>query len=138
MPGRVFVVDDERLIADTLCAILRSSGYDASAFYDAESTIAACRNGGPDFVLSDVSMPGMNGIEMAIKLQDRFPGCGFLIISGHAGRLEILECARAKGYEFEVLAKPVHPKSVLAILEGKIGRAVECEEYVRNSDAMST
>jgi len=137
MQRRIFVVDDESIIADTLCAILRSSGYDALAFYDAETAFAACGDQPPDFVISDVSMPGMSGVELATQLKARLPGCGVLLFSGHAGTVEVLEAAHRKGYDFELLMKPAHPKDLLAKLEGAIRRPVESHSYVRGSDAVA-
>jgi CheY-like chemotaxis protein len=135
---QIFVVDDEKVIADTLCAILRGSGYDATAFYDAESTLASCNRQRPDFVITDVSMPGMNGIEMAVQLRDRFPGCGILLFSGQAGTLELLESARQQGYGFELLTKPVHPKDLLAKLEGATRRSVESDGYLPSSEEIAS
>lgn len=120
MQTRIFVVDDERVIADTLCAILGCAGYDARAFYDAETTLAACEDQRPDLLISDVSMPGMNGVEMAIQVKARFPGCGILLFSGQAGTVEVLEAAHRKGYDFELLTKPVHPKDLLTKLESTV------------------
>ncbi|HEV2137009.1 MAG TPA: response regulator [Terracidiphilus sp.] len=134
---RIFVVDDERVIADTLCAILRGSGYDALAFYDAETTLTACEDQPPDFVVTDVSMPGMSGVDMAMQLKQRFSGCGVLLFSGHAATVEVLEVAHRKGYEFELLTKPVHPKDLLAKLEGAVRRPVEADVPLLESDAMA-
>lgn len=135
MPRRIYVVDDERVIADTLCAILRGSGYDSRAFYDAETALTACEDLRPDVVVSDVSMPGMSGVEMAMQLKQHFPGCGILLFSGNAGTVEVLELAHRKGYEFELLSKPVHPKDLLAKLEGPARRPVEVDVPARDSDA---
>lgn len=118
MPGRIFIVDDEKIIADTLCAILHNSGYDALPFYDAASTLTACAEQHPDFVITDVSMPGMSGVELAVQLKERFPLCGVLLFSGQAGTAELLHAARQRGYEFDLLAKPIHPKDLLAKLVG--------------------
>jgi len=133
---RIFVVDDERVIADTLSAILCGSGYDALAFYDAETALAPCEHERPDFVITDVSMPGMNGIEMAVQIRDRFPGCGVLLFSGHAGTSDLLETANRKGYVFDMLTKPVHPKDLLAKLESAIRWPVESDRSLSDSDAM--
>src|SRR4051794_38234006 len=54
---RVLVVDDERLVADTLSEILKRFKYDALPFYNGETAIEAAREQCPDFVLSDVIMP---------------------------------------------------------------------------------
>ena len=64
----VFVVDDERLIADTTAMILRINGYEAIAFYDAESALKQLDSNKPDIVISDVIMPGMNGVDLAVLI----------------------------------------------------------------------
>jgi len=110
----VFVVDDESCIADTLAAILRMSGYTATAFYDGESALAACHSAAPDLIISDVIMPGMSGIELAIEVRERYPQCRVLLFSGMAATTDLLERARQRGHEFEVLAKPLHPADLLA------------------------
>ena len=114
MGKRVFVVDDESCIADTLASILRSSGYVASAFYDGETALAACHPSPPDLIISDVVMPRMSGIDLAIQIRERHPDCKVLLFSGMAATSDLLEQARLQGYDFEVLAKPVHPTDLLA------------------------
>jgi CheY-like chemotaxis protein len=113
---RVFVVDDEKIIADTLSAILRTSGFDAKAFYDGESTLAACEADAPDWIISDVVMPGMSGIDMSVEIRQRHPNCKILLFSGQAATAELLDKAQASGHRFEVLLKPVHPTELLAKL----------------------
>ena len=117
MPRRIFIVDDEKPIADTLSVILRLSGYDARAFYDAETALSTCEELAPDFVISDVAMPGMNGVEFAVQIRDRYPLCGILLFSGQASTMDVLEAAKREGYTFDFLEKPVHPTDLLAKLE---------------------
>ena len=62
-------------------------------------------------------MPGMTGIEVAIVVRDRLPECKIILFSGQAGTFDLLEQARIQGYEFELLAKPVHPTEFLARLD---------------------
>ncbi len=114
----VMVVDDEKVIADTLSAILRSCGYKATAFYDGLSALDACATCAPDMVISDVSMPGLNGVEMAIQIRNSYPSCKILLFSGHASTADVLQSAKQRGYCFEVLTKPVHPRDLLAAIRG--------------------
>jgi CheY-like chemotaxis protein len=109
----VLIVDDERRIADTLKLILCSKGYIAEAAYDGLSGIERCRAFRPDLIISDVVMPGMNGVEMALAIRQEFSNCLVLLFSGQAATADILEKARALGHEFDLLAKPVHPNELL-------------------------
>ena len=118
MAKRVFVVDDEANIADTLTIILRNSGYEAIAFYDAPSALAELESLSPDLVISDVVMPGMSGVEMAILIRERHPACNILLFSGQTATIDILAGAQRRGYDFELLAKPIHPRDLLARVAG--------------------
>ncbi len=115
---RVLVVDDERVIADTLAKILDLNGYDASAAYTGTEAVESARSLQPDLIISDVIMPDMNGIEAAIKIRSFLPGCKILLFSGQAATADLLENARARGHEFYILAKPIHPADLLAKIKG--------------------
>ncbi len=113
---RVLVVDDERVIADTLAIILNQAGFEASAVYTGTGAVDTAREVRPDLIISDVIMPDMNGIEAAIRIRGFLPACKILLFSGQAATADLLESARARGHEFEILAKPVHPQDLLAKL----------------------
>ena len=61
-------------------------------------------------------LPGMSGIEVAIRVREFLPTCKILLFSGQASTADLLEDARVRGYEFQILAKPVHPQDLLAKL----------------------
>src|ERR1700679_2405262 len=113
---RVFVVDDEKSIADTLAAIFRMNGYEATAFYNAADALAACEHSCPDFVFTDVQMPGGDGVSLAIQIQTRYPMCRIILITAHAAPEEYLKRARKRGFDFELLNKPIHPVHLMARL----------------------
>ena len=115
---RVLVVDDERVIADTLAIILNQAGYNASAVYSGTAAVEEAKSIKPNLVISDVIMPDMNGIDAAIKIRASVPSCKILLFSGQAATADLLENARQHGHEFEILAKPVHPQDLLAKLKG--------------------
>jgi CheY-like chemotaxis protein len=77
----------------------------------------------PDVVLADVVMPGMDGVETAKAIMKLVPGCRIILFSGNALTSEILANARAQGYHFEVLAKPVNPEEILEKLTSAPGNA---------------
>jgi CheY-like chemotaxis protein len=109
----VLVVDDERVIADTLSMILKSNGYDVMTAYDGKTALELARAVPPALVITDVVMPGMTGIELAIKLVKAIPNCKILLFSGQAATVDLLAKARDMGQEFAILAKPVHPTDML-------------------------
>ena len=115
---KALVVDDERVIADSLATILNQAGFDASAVYTGTSAVEESKKSKTDLVISDVIMPDMNGIEAAIRIRQMLPKCKILLFSGQAATAALLDDARRRGHEFEVLAKPVHPADLLAKIKG--------------------
>jgi CheY-like chemotaxis protein len=112
----VLVVDDEQVIADSLAAILRQAGYVAAVAYDGQTALAKCKSFRPDLVISDVVMPGMSGVEMAVLIKEILPSCKILLFSGQATTRDLLEQARQSGHDFDLLSKPIHPTELLAKL----------------------
>lgn len=110
---KVLVVDDERVIADTLAMILNQSGFDARATYSGEKAVELASTLTPDMLITDVIMADLNGIDAAIKIRTILPNIKVLLFSGQAATADLLEKARAHGHEFEILAKPVHPQDLL-------------------------
>jgi len=109
----VYIVDDERVIADTLATILQRSGFRAKSFYNPIDALAAARNNPPDLLISDVVMPELSGIELAIQLKGMCPACKILLFSGQSQTADLLKAARELGHDFHLLTKPVHPKDLL-------------------------
>ena len=114
---KVLVVDDERVIADTLAMILNQSGFEARAVYSGEKAVEMASTFTPDMLITDVIMADLNGIDAAIMIRSILPKIKILLFSGQAATADLLEKARAKGYEFEILAKPVHPQDLLSRLQ---------------------
>jgi DNA-binding response OmpR family regulator len=110
----ILVVDDERVIADTLVAILKSQGFAAMAAYDAESALELICVIPPELLLSDVVLPGMSGIDLAIAMKEAVSDCKVLLFSGQAACVNLLAAARDAGHDFTLLAKPLHPSDLLA------------------------
>jgi CheY-like chemotaxis protein len=119
---RMLVVDDERVIADTLAQIFRNAGYEAVATYSAEEALGLLTecNWIPDHAILDVHLPGMNGIDLAIRLKAEYPACGLTLFSGESGTAMLVERALEKGHRFEVLPKPIHPLELLRIASSPI------------------
>jgi CheY-like chemotaxis protein len=113
----VLVVDDERVIADTLSIILGRNGFSVQTAYDGESALQKARSVAPQLLLSDVMLgPGIDGIQLAIATIKACPGCKVLLFSGHAATADLLAQAREAGHDFTLMTKPVHPADLLVRL----------------------
>jgi DNA-binding NtrC family response regulator len=108
----VLVVDDEPLVADSLAAILKLAGYTAVTAYSGLSALGLAISLRPALVISDVAMPQMNGVELAIAVLKQSPDCSVLLFSGHA-TVKDLAPAREAGYDLTLLSKPLHPEEML-------------------------
>lgn len=117
----ILVVDDEKRIADTLALILRTKNYVVSAAYDGMQAYESCQKAAPRMIITDVVMPRMNGVELAIKVRTELPQCSVLLFSGQAATGDLLQDARERGFDFDLLAKPVHPEELLAKVRESIG-----------------
>ncbi len=115
---RVLVVDDERVIADSITAILNMSGFNAVAKYDGAEAMEFLEQECPDIVLSDVVMPHANGIKVAGAAQANCPRTRIVLISGNADTPNLLQHALPDGPSIELLPKPIHPSVLLRILRG--------------------
>ncbi len=117
----VLVVDDESAIADTVTEILSRKGYAAMTAYDGPDALEIALLTPPELLITDVSLPGMSGIELAIKMRRIFPDCKILLFSGHVATADLLARAQQAGHTFTLLSKPVHPNVLLARVSEILG-----------------
>lgn len=116
----VLVVDDESAIADTLTEILSRSGYASVAAYDANDALETALLTPPELLITDVVLPGMSGIELAIAVKRIFPDCKILLFSGQAATSDLLANAKNAGHHFTLLNKPIHPRDLLARVQSTL------------------
>jgi CheY-like chemotaxis protein len=112
----ILVADDDPVIADTLEEILSAEGYGVLKAYDGRVAVELAARQCPHTLLTDVVMPEINGIEAAKQILAMCPGTRIMLMSGQAETRSLLAEAREQGYDFDVLAKPVHPTLLLSKL----------------------
>jgi CheY-like chemotaxis protein len=117
----VLVVDDESAIADTLSEILKLSGYAATPAYDAEEALETALLTPPQLLITDVMLPGMSGVELAIRMRRIYPNCQVLLFSGQAATADLLTSAQRAGHQFTLLSKPVYPTDLLQRVSESLG-----------------
>ncbi len=113
---RVLVVDDEFPIAVSLARVLERAGYDPQTANNADQAMEVAARFRPDLLLTDYDMPGLNGLELGVKIKKMLPGCRVVLLSGHS--LQVASGPYAeKGYTFPMLSKPLHPAALLGALK---------------------
>lgn len=113
---RVLVVDDEHLIADTLALIVSHSGHEALAVYSGREAIETAVGFNPQILISDVLMPGLDGIELAKHFVTHHQHCRVLLISGRAERTRVTHSLASQENSVQFLPKPILPQTVLAFI----------------------
>ncbi len=108
----IFLVDDEHPLADTLALILRNDGYAVTVAYDAESAIEIAQLAPPQLLVTDIGLPGMNGIEFAFRVQELIPDCKAILITGLPELAAGLLVTRPR-HCLPLLAKPIQPAELL-------------------------
>jgi two-component system response regulator HydG len=81
---RILIVDDDRRMTRTLADILSLSGYEAVEAYSGYDALAKIRNMLFDCVITDIRMPGMNGIELHQQMRRAQPGLPVLLMTAYA------------------------------------------------------
>ena len=112
--SRILIVDDEKVIADSLAAIFERQGYRARAAYSAEEALQIIAQWPPRLAILDVILPGMNGIDLALLIKSGYPDIAVMLISGQLATAELVESAAKLGYQFTIHAKPIPIPDMLA------------------------
>jgi DNA-binding response OmpR family regulator len=109
----IFVVDDEKAIAETLAIILGKSGFIATSFTDPLEALEKALVRSPGLLLSDVVMPALSGVDLAVQIKEKCPNCKILLFSGQAETTDLRTAARMQGHDFPLVAKPIHPADLI-------------------------
>src|SRR3954465_11189791 len=90
----VLVVDADPAEADSLVGLLKRAGYAAEAAYDGKTALEMGLLVPPELLLTDVAMPGMDGVELAIAVRKAVPDCKVLLLSGKGACRNLAPVAR--------------------------------------------
>jgi CheY-like chemotaxis protein len=111
---KILVVDDEHAVADTLCLIFKKRGFDCRAAYTGLDAIASIDEFCPELLLCDISMPGMNGLEVVSTVTRKCPECRVLLLTGHYTNLGFAHAwAISHSAPSRIMTKPVPPAQLL-------------------------
>jgi CheY-like chemotaxis protein len=107
----ILVVDDDKDACEMLSTVLTQSGYEVQAVTDGFEALARLQQSPPDLVLTDLQMPGMNGLELIQRIQQNAPAPPVILVTGTDTR-DL--CTGAEGYgAVSCLVKPVNLDELL-------------------------
>ncbi|MFO0631504.1 MAG: sigma-54 dependent transcriptional regulator [Nannocystaceae bacterium] len=114
-PGAsILVVDDEPAARSALVELLREEGFTVRSAADGFKALGQLDEWVPDLVVTDVKMPGMDGIELMKKIRERFEGTGVIVMTAY-GSVEHAVSAMQLGAD-DYLTKPVHFPELLVVV----------------------
>jgi DNA-binding NtrC family response regulator len=128
MPQRILVADDDRVFGEAICLYLGRHGYETRWVPDAAGALGALESGGWDVLVSDISMPGNEGLELLAALKAAPYPLPVIVVTGHPTLHTAIGSVRHDAVDY--LTKPLD----FAQLGDAVGRAVERR---RTLDAVS-
>lgn len=114
MKDRVLVVDDDRLVADTLCLIFRANGFESEARYSAATGFAYAQSYRPSLMLCDVIMPEESGFQLAHRVREALPHTKMLLLTAYPSTAaEVHDPKGQMRSSLKLLSKPCRPDDLL-------------------------
>jgi DNA-binding NtrC family response regulator len=117
----VLVVDDEVYVRESLAAILKRRGCEVRTASGCEEALRGDSLDGLDAVITDLKMPGRDGLDLLKSLGERAPALPVLVLTGHGTVSSAVECLKLGAADY--LLKPVDPDELLLVLQRVLGQA---------------
>jgi DNA-binding NtrC family response regulator len=132
--GRILIVDDESNARAALSEILDEEGYATETAADGFKALGKLEEFGPDVILTDLKMPGLDGIAFMEKARAAAPGAVFVVMTAF-GTISSAVDAMRKGAE-NYLLKPLDPGALGAVVERAMEKAKLLQEAQRLRDRL--
>ncbi|CAA0099658.1 DNA-binding transcriptional regulator NtrC [Halioglobus japonicus] len=122
-PSKVWVADDDTSIRWVLERALSQANIENESFADGDELLRKLASSQPDVIISDIRMPGTDGLELLTRIKQQHPGLPVIITTAHSD-LDSAVSAYQKG-AFEYLPKPFDLDEVIAVTERALAHAKE-------------
>lgn len=117
----VYIVDDDISVRESLTALVRLSGWSVATFESAQDFLDYPRMSSAGCLVLDVSLPGLNGLELQERLRDNQAELPIIFITGHGDVPTSVRAMKAGAAEF--LTKPIDDEALLSAIAGAIERS---------------
>ena len=112
---RIMVVDDDADGLDVLRTRLTHAGYEVETAESAEQALSRIKAFDPGLIVTDVRMPGMNGLELLAKVRETMDGVHVVVMTAHDDMQTAVTAMKSGAFDF--LVKPVDPKAVQGLAD---------------------
>jgi CheY-like chemotaxis protein len=127
---RILLVEDDDLVRAALGAELGAAGCFVSAKRNGEEAVLAIREGEAfDALVTDLSMPGMDGLDVIRAVHAQHPGVPAILLTGYAGDEAALAMSGSMSGTFSLLRKPIRMARLLERLHSMLGRTVGSADF---------
>jgi two-component system, NtrC family, response regulator PilR len=128
MKTRILIVDDELSMREFLSILLEREGYEAVTAANASEALHQLDNGLFDLVISDVQMPGLNGIELLGKIKARSPETAVLMMTAFSAAEQAVEAMKLGAYDY--IAKPFKIEEIKILVRNALEKTLLKRENV--------
>jgi two-component system response regulator PilR (NtrC family) len=130
MKANILVVDDERSIRDSLKMVLQEEGYEAQTAADGKEAMSLLEQNDYDILITDLKMPGMDGMELTKQCLQVYPQTSVIIITAYGSLETAIEALRLGAHDY--ILKPFDFDDVLL----KIQRLIKHKELILENQAL--
>jgi two-component system, LuxR family, response regulator FixJ len=115
----IHVIDDDAAMRDSLAFLLDVNGFRVQVYESADAFLGGIGNEAINCVISDIRMPGMNGIELVRQLKNQGASCPVILITGHGDVALAVEAMKAGAADF--IEKPFDDEALLGTIRAALG-----------------
>jgi signal transduction histidine kinase len=112
---RILLIDDEQDILDVVGLALKDAGYHVSTALHGEAGMTACANDPPHIVITDIRMPGINGIEVLARIKERYPSIEVIVATAFAEMELAVQALQLDASDF--ITKPIAAEALLVAVK---------------------
>ena len=128
--SRILVVDDDKIILDSLCEFLRLEEYEVDSVNSVETAVAQLSRQTYHLVITDVNMPRSDGFELLATIRQRFPDVVAVVITGYGTIESAVEAIKMGAYDY--LTKPIIDDEIRLVVQ----RALQQQSLLRENRAL--
>ncbi len=125
---KILTIDDEPMVRDLIASILESLGYEVIQAENGLTGIEICRREHPDLVLSDLRMPGIDGLEVLATVTKDFPETPIIVVTGMGIVTDAIEAVKLGAWDY--ITKPFQD---ISVIKHSVERAMERGRLLREN-----